>query len=130
MTRLALLAAALALAPAAALACADCDLHKDTATHASAGKVSGPAAAGAAQAEAALPAGQARVTIPVAGMHCDHCTSRVKMALGQVQGVKSVDASVEKGQAVVAYEKGKVDPAQLAKRIDELGFKAGTPSQD
>ncbi|GEJ55939.1 heavy-metal-associated domain-containing protein [Anaeromyxobacter diazotrophicus] len=129
MTRLVLLAAALVLAPAAALACADCDMHKDSAAHAHAGKAAGPAAAGAAQAEA-LPAGQARVTIPVSGMHCDHCTSRVKTALGQVKGVKSVDASVEQGQAVVAYEKGQVDPAQLAKRIDELGFKAGAPKQD
>jgi copper chaperone CopZ len=120
MTRFALLAAALFLAPAGALACADCDMHKD-ATHAGGGKASAP------HAQAALPAGQARVTIPVSGMHCDHCTSRVKATLGQVQGVKSVDASVESGEAVVAYEKGKVDPAQLAKKIDELGFKAGTP---
>ena len=126
MKRLVILAAALVLAPAAALACADCDQHQ--ATHASAGKGAGPAAATAAQAEAALPAGQARVTIPVSGMHCDHCTSRVKTSLSQVQGVKSVDASVEKGQAVVAYEKDKVDPAQLVKRIDELGFKAGAPT--
>jgi copper chaperone len=121
MTRFALLTAALFLAPAAALACADCDMHKD-ATHAGGGKASAPRAQAAA-----LPAGQARVTIPVSGMHCDHCTSRVEAALGQVQGVKSVEASVERGEAVVAYEKGKLDPAQLAKKIDELGFKAGTP---
>jgi copper chaperone CopZ len=127
MRRFALLAVALVFAPAAALACPGCDMDKAHQTHASAGMAGAPASA---IATAPLPEGQARVTIPVSGMHCEHCTMRVKETLSAVPGVKAVDADLDKGQAVVAYEKGKVEPAELVKKIDGLGFKAGKPVQN
>lgn len=120
----AVLACLTLLAPLAARACEDCDMHKGPHQHANATTAAAPAAA------APLAAGEARVTIPITGMHCSHCADRVKTALEGVQGVKHVDASFEKGQAVVAFEKEKVKAAKLKETIDALGFKAGEPSQN
>jgi len=127
MTKLLALAALAALAPAVALACAGCDSDKAMQTTAQAQ----PAAPTGERAQpVVLAASDTQVTIPVSGMHCDHCISRVKASLARVNGVKSVDANLEKGQAVVAYEKGKVDPAQLAQAIEAAGFKPGAPVQN
>ncbi len=122
------LAALFCLVPAAAHACPGCNEEKAQYTHAKAAPAGAPQAQ--AQAPSPLPQGQARVTIPVSGMHCDHCISRMKTALTQIDGVKSVDASLEKGQAVVAVEKGKVDPSKLVETINGLGFEAGAPAQN
>ncbi len=124
MKTLLALAAVLCLVPAAARACPGCNDEKAQHTHAKAGPANAPQAEKPA---APLAADQARVTIPVAGMHCDHCISRVTTALTKVDGVKSVDASLEKGQAVVAFEKGKVDASKLVETINALGFEAGAP---
>ncbi len=130
-TLLALFAVAL-LAPQVASACPGCD--KETATTTKASDFHAKPAAKSAQAAAPsarpLAAGESRLTIPVSGMHCDQCVSRVQTALRGVDGVKAVDADVEKGQAVVIADTKKVDPAKLTKTIDALGFKAGAPSQN
>ena len=115
-------AAALAFAPAAALACPG---SGEACTH-----DHGKAAATAAAETTKLGPGEARVTIPVTGMHCDHCISRLKTALKRVDGVKGVDASLDPGQAVIAYDVKKVQPARLAEAIDATGFTAGKPSQN
>jgi len=118
MTKLLTLALFTAFAPAIALACSACDSDMDTQASAQAKPT--------AKAHL-LTAGETRVTIPVSGMHCDHCVSRVKASLAKLGGVKSVDVNLEKGQAVVAYEKGKVAPAKLAEAIEAAGFKPGAP---
>ncbi len=117
-------ALALAVAPAAALACPGSG-SGEACTH-----DHGAAAATAPSETTKLAPGEARVTIPVTGMHCDHCISRLKTALKQVDGVKGVDASLDPGQAVIAYDAKKVQPQRLAEAIDATGFKAGKPSQN
>ena len=123
MKSLIVLVAIACLVPAAAHACPSCEGHN----HAKA-TTSGVSQTTAAAAP--LAAGESRVTIPVSGMHCSHCVSRVKAALMKMGGVKSVDADLDKGQAVVAFELGKVDTSKMVEAIDGLGFKAGTPSQN
>lgn len=122
MTKLALISALILSLPAAARACAECDGKEHAHAHAS--------TAAATATPAALAAGEARFTIPVSGMHCGHCASRVQAALTKVQGVKSAGASLEKGEAVVTVEKGTVDAASLVAAIDGAGYKAGTPVQN
>jgi copper chaperone len=126
MKKLIVSAALAALMPVFAFACSGCDKDMQTTAEAK------PAAPRDAKAEPStvLAATDTSVTIPVSGMHCDHCISRVKASLAKVSGVKSVHADLEKGQAVVAYEKGKVDPAQLAQAIEAAGFKPGAPVQN
>ncbi|HET9599353.1 MAG TPA: heavy-metal-associated domain-containing protein [Anaeromyxobacteraceae bacterium] len=105
------------LVPCAASACECCDHHQHghAAAHAS------------AAATAQLAPGEARVRIPVTGMHCGHCVSRVEAALAKLDGVKRADASLKDAQAVVVFEKSKLTSAKLVETIDALGFKSGTP---
>ena len=121
MKTLLVLATVACLAPVVTRACPGCDKEDAEHTHARA------STSGTPHAMPPLAAGESRVVIPVAGMHCEHCVSRVKAALTKVDGVKSVDASLEDGRAVVAFKKGKVEPSKLVEAIDALGYKAGNP---
>ncbi len=122
----AILAAALWLAPAAASACEACG--QDHAAHAA--KHDAAHAEHATAAAAKLAPGEARVRIPVTGMHCEHCAERVEAALTKLDGVKRADASLAKGEAVVVFETSKVAAAKLVEAIDAVGYKAGKPVQD
>jgi copper chaperone len=113
-------AAAAWLIPGAASACECCDHHQ----HGRAAAQRTP------PATAQLAPGEARVKIPVAGMHCGHCVSRVESALLKVDGVKSADASLKGAEATVVFEKSKLAASKLVETIDALGFKAGAPVQD
>ncbi len=111
--------AAIWLAAAVAQACDCCDHHDHHA-----------AAHGSASATAKLGPGEAHVEIPVSGMHCGHCASRVEIALAKLDGVRSTDVRLAEGKVVVVFEKGKLAPAKIVETIDALGFEAGQPSQD
>lgn len=110
-------AASLWLVPGAARACGSCDHHQHD-----------HAAASPSASTRALGPDEARVTIPVTGMHCDHCAARVESALGQVNGVKLAEANHHGAQAVVIVEKAKLDTRKLVDAINALGFKAGSPA--
>jgi copper ion binding protein len=116
-----LLGAALWLVPAGARACGDCDHGEHHAAAHSAH--SGHAAT------AKLGPGEARVEIPVAGMHCGHCASRVEAAVQKLDGVKAASVQLQDGKVVVVFEKARVAPAKIVETIDALGYKAGAPTQ-
>ncbi len=111
------LGAGIWLAPAAAWACGCCD-HPDH-----------HAGAQASQPAAALAAGEARIAIPVAGMHCGHCASRVEAAVQKLNGVKTTSVQLHDGRVIVVFEKAKLTPTRIVETIDALGFKAGTPAE-
>jgi len=64
------------------------------------------------------------VTIQVEGMTCGGCAVSVQQALAKREGVKSVEVSFEKKQAIVKYDPAKVTPEQLAEVINQTGFQA------
>lgn len=68
------------------------------------------------------------VTMKVGGMTCAGCTSKVQSALLKVRGVKSAEVSLEKNQAVVTYEKGRVTVKQLVEAVEKAGFEASAAS--
>jgi copper chaperone CopZ len=112
------LGASLWLAPTAAQACGCCnhDTHHAGAPPAQpAGATPGP--------------GEARVEIPVTGIHCGHCASRIETALERLDGVRSADVRLSDGKVVVVFEKAKLAPSKLVETIDALGFEAGAPAQ-
>jgi copper ion binding protein len=121
-----LLGAALWLAPAGALACGDCDHGDHHADHHAAAHSAHP---GHAVTAAKLGPGEARVEIPVAGMHCGHCASRVEAAVQKLDGVKAASVQLQDGKVVVVFEKAKLAPAKIVETIDALGYKAGAPTQ-
>lgn len=69
----------------------------------------------------------ASIVIPVEGMSCAACVARVKKALKAIKGVSEVRVSLEKREMEIRYESKKTSPEKLAKAIDDLGYKAGTP---
>lgn len=64
-----------------------------------------------------------KVTIPIGGMHCQHCVTSVKNKLSSMPGVDSVEVNLEKGEATVSG--ATLDVAALRAAIEDLGFDAG-----
>ena len=65
-----------------------------------------------------------QVTLKVEGMTCGGCALAVRKTLEKQKGVRSVELSLEKGQAVVEAIKGKVRPEDLAVAVTKIGYKA------
>jgi copper chaperone CopZ len=72
------------------------------------------------------PAGEFLV-IPVEGMSCMACVARVKRTLKSTPGVIEAQVSLEKHEAEIRYDPSMISPEVLAKVIDAMGYKAGTP---
>jgi copper chaperone len=105
--------------PCPASACECCNHHQ----HGHAAAQEPPAST------AQLAPGEARVRIPLAGMHCGRCVSRVESALSRLDGVKRADASLKDAEAIVVFEKSKLNSSRFVETIDALGFKAGKPEE-
>lgn len=60
-------------------------------------------------------------TLKVKGMVCGGCESRVKNALGEIEGVENVEASFETG-IVKVTSKDDVKTEILEETIDDIGF--------
>jgi copper chaperone len=64
-----------------------------------------------------------KTTLNVRGMTCNHCAMRVQKALKSVAGVQDAKVDLEKAQAAVTYEEGKVSLDQLATAVVDAGYK-------
>lgn len=67
------------------------------------------------------------VTIPVEGMSCGACAARIKKTLKPLDGVASVEVSLEHREVRVGYLDGKMTPERLAAEVNSLGYKATLP---
>ncbi len=63
-------------------------------------------------------------TFEVEGMTCGGCELGVKVNVGELDGVVSVEASYEQGEAVVVHDPEKVTPDEIVVAIEELGYSA------
>lgn len=62
------------------------------------------------------------LVLQVEGMSCNHCVAAVTKALKAVQGVDSVDVSLEEKKVAIGYEASSVTPEQLKEAIEEQGY--------
>lgn len=62
-----------------------------------------------------------RTTYSVEGMRCSHCAENVRRAVAEVEGVESVEVSLDEGQASII---GSPDDAQVLSAIESLGYRA------
>ena len=62
------------------------------------------------------------VTLGISGMTCGGCVRSVTNVLKAQDGVAKADVSLEKNNAVVEYDPGKVQVAQLKRSVEEAGF--------
>jgi P-type Cu+ transporter len=67
--------------------------------------------------------------LPIAGMTCASCASRIEKRLNRLDGVAaSVNYATEK--ATVDYDAGSVAPEQLVHAVEAAGYQAALPSRD
>ena len=62
-------------------------------------------------------------TYKVMGMTCGSCEAMLKDATSKVEGVKSIEASAEKGTAVVAYDPARTSEEKIAAAINATKYK-------
>ncbi|MEX2583112.1 MAG: heavy metal translocating P-type ATPase [Gemmatimonadota bacterium] len=74
--------------------------------------------------------GSDKVTIPVSGMTCAACSSRVQRALSKTPGVRDASVNLMLNNAVVSYDADVVRPAALVSVIEETGYGAELASPD
>lgn len=63
------------------------------------------------------------MTMKVTGMSCGGCRASVENALRRVPGVSAVSVSLEKAEAVVEFDEGKVSAGQLRTAVEKAGYK-------
>lgn len=64
------------------------------------------------------------VTLSVPDMNCPACPFTVKKALSKVEGVGKIDVSLEKHEAVVAFDDSKATIKQLTEATEAAGYPA------
>ncbi len=62
------------------------------------------------------------VTLGISGMTCGGCVRSVTNVLKAQDGVAKAEVSLERNNAVVEYDPGKVQVAQLKRSVEEAGF--------
>ncbi len=61
------------------------------------------------------------IVIKVEGMVCGGCEKRVKNALEDMKGIKTVEADYKKGTAIVTAEEN-VSEKDIKEKIEDIGF--------
>ena len=64
----------------------------------------------------------------VEGMTCVTCTLTLKTAVKKLNGIKSVDASVENKSAIVSFDPKQTTKKQIKEKINLTGYKASSKS--
>lgn len=85
-----------------------------------------PAEMTAASPEPAT-AGLAGAVVPVQGMACGGCATRIETALQRMPGIALIRVDHDAGQAVFTYDPARVQPHRVAERIQSVGFTTGSP---
>ncbi|MFL5531581.1 MAG: cation transporter, partial [Gemmatimonadales bacterium] len=68
-------------------------------------------------------------TIPVSGMHCAGCSSRVQQALESTPGVSAANVNLMTNSATVDFDPSSVTPQRLIEVIKESGYGAELPTE-
>mgnify|MGYP004626416033 CR=1 FL=1 len=62
-----------------------------------------------------------KTVVTIEGMMCDHCKSMVEKSLLELDGVSKVRVNLKDKNAFV-YSKNGIDPKEIIKIIDGLGY--------
>ncbi|HEY4218095.1 MAG TPA: heavy metal translocating P-type ATPase [Gemmatimonadaceae bacterium] len=71
-----------------------------------------------------------RIVVPVTGMTCAACQSRVQRTLAKTPGVIDASVNLMMGNATIAYDPAAVSPQALVERIRDTGYGAELPAAD
>ena len=68
-------------------------------------------------------AGVTETVIPARRMHCDACARRIRLKLGKLEGVRTVEADAVRKEVFVAYEPDRMSEERLRDELVALGFR-------
>lgn len=74
-------------------------------------------------------ASSARWELPILGMHCSACATRVEKMLGKAPGVQEAGVNYSTGRASVVYDPHSTDLEQLREVVRKAGYDAVIPQQ-
>ena len=69
-------------------------------------------------------------TISIQGMTSNSCVKNIESTISEVDGVASIQVSLECRNAMVQYISSRTSPEQIANKIDDMGFDASAISND
>ena len=61
------------------------------------------------------------VTYKVPNIHCGHCVMTIKMEVGEIAGVQSVEAGVDEQRVVVSYDEPATEQ-QIVATLTEINY--------
>ena len=65
---------------------------------------------------------QQTTTLTITGMNCMGCVQAVKRSLSKLEGVNSVEVTLDLGQAIVTYDASAVSVEALKERVVAAGY--------
>ncbi len=65
---------------------------------------------------------ESRITLPVEGMTCATCASRIERVIGKLPGIEQASVNLATKHADVAYDPASVGPADITAAIVKAGF--------
>jgi P-type Cu+ transporter len=68
-----------------------------------------------------------RADLPIEGMTCASCAKTIERRLAKQPGVSSANVNFATKVATVKYDRAVIGPEQLAKAVDDIGYKAIVP---
>jgi P-type Cu+ transporter len=71
-----------------------------------------------------------KIRIPVTGMHCAACQSRVQSALQKQPGVADAAVNLMMGSATVTYDPAATDPGRLVEAVRSTGYGAELAAEE
>ena len=71
-----------------------------------------------------------QIVIPVSGMTCAACQSRVQKTLGNVEGVSDASVNLMMGNATVSFDPAVTSPSALVDTIRDTGYSAELPLKE
>lgn len=63
-----------------------------------------------------------KVLLPIKGMHCASCVSRIENKLQSVEGVDTASVNLVTEQASVSFDEQKTDEQKLKEAVRETGY--------
>lgn len=62
------------------------------------------------------------ITLKVLGMSCQHCAGSIKKAVGELNGISSVQVNLEAQKVVVEYDSEKISEDIIRETIEDNGY--------
>jgi Cu+-exporting ATPase len=76
------------------------------------------------------PEEQIRVDLPVEGMTCASCATRIGKGLNRIDGVSRADVNLATNRATVEFDPNRVVVADLRAKVESLGYHVPEPQPD